>query len=275
MNVVNVFRKVSRVLAREQPTKLRTIDSLPQGLPVPNLGRVMIRFIFPVLASAALIATPVLKAQDVDAEDVRLMKSKLETVLEANDSMRGRIQNLEAEISRLKSEQARLRADMGGVGKDNVTQDQLKKVVDQLREVDKKRESDNRALLERMDEVKNELRKLAAAAAAAPVVAPEPVKPQGNHKPKSKPVPVADSDSDGGKAAPTTNAPAVPKSSLPAEYDYVEHVVASGETVGTIISAYNKEKGLKIRTQHVLDANPKLKPEHLKVGQKIKIPLIK
>lgn len=234
----------------------------------------MNRFFFPVLASAALLVTPVLKAQEVDAEDVRLMKAKLETVLEANDSMRSRIQTLETEIVRIKADQARLRTEMGGVGKDNVTQDQLKKVVDQLREVDKKRESDSRALLERMDEVKNELKKLAAAA-AAPVVAPEPIKPQGNHKSKPKPAIVADPDTDGGKAAPATNAPVTPKSSLPAEYDYVEHVVASGETVGTIISAYNKEKGLKIRTQHVLDANPKLKPEHLKVGQKIKIPLIK
>ncbi len=57
----------------------------------------------------------------------------------------------------------------------------------------------------------------------------------------------------------------------------IEHKVASGEFLSTIIAAYNedfKRKGKKTVTmRQVLDANPGLKPERVLVGQKIFIPL--
>ncbi|HTI70821.1 MAG TPA: LysM peptidoglycan-binding domain-containing protein [Candidatus Limnocylindria bacterium] len=238
----------------------------------------MTRFIFPVITAAALLATPVLRAQDIDAEDVRLIKSKLETALEANDFLLKRVQSLEGQISQLKADQARLKSDLGGVGKDNVSQEQLKKVVDQLKEVDKKREADNHLVLDKLEDLKKVVA-AAAAAAAAPIPAPEGPK-SGGHKPTIKTPPpktpastTSTADPDNDKPSATVATP--PKSVLPAEYDYFEHTVASGESIGGIIAAYNKEKGLKIKLAHVLEANPKLKPERLKAGQKVKIPVIK
>ena len=50
-----------------------------------------------------------------------------------------------------------------------------------------------------------------------------------------------------------------------------EHIIASGDTISTIVQAY-REKGVKVTTEQILKANPGLKPEKLKVGQKIFIP---
>ena len=45
----------------------------------------------------------------------------------------------------------------------------------------------------------------------------------------------------------------------------------------SIINEYNKGYGMKVRMKHVLEANPKLRPERpvLVTGQKIRIPVVK
>jgi TolA-binding protein len=53
----------------------------------------------------------------------------------------------------------------------------------------------------------------------------------------------------------------------------VEHIVASGDTISTIAAAYSKELNAKITTALILKANPTLKPERMRVGQKILIPV--
>lgn len=53
----------------------------------------------------------------------------------------------------------------------------------------------------------------------------------------------------------------------------VDHVIASGDTLSTIAQAYSKELGAKITTALILKANPTLKPEKMKVGQTILIPV--
>ena len=45
--------------------------------------------------------------------------------------------------------------------------------------------------------------------------------------------------------------------------------------VSQIINEYNKGYGLKVRLKHVIEANPKLRPERLITGQKIRIPVVK
>ncbi|HAB17692.1 MAG TPA: hypothetical protein DCE44_14710, partial [Verrucomicrobiales bacterium] len=72
--------------------------------------------------------------------------------------------------------------------------------------------------------------------------------------------------------APPAEAEAAAK--LP-DKQYV-HKVQTGETVGAIIAAYNKEYGLKVRMADVLAANPGLKdPKRLRVGQELNIPAVK
>jgi predicted nucleic acid-binding Zn-ribbon protein len=227
----------------------------------------MSRFLFPWAAALALAVTPLAKSDDVDAEDVRQIKARLESVTEATDALRVRIQQLETEVGRLKAENLQLKAGVANAGKDAATQDQIKKLVDDIREVDKKREADNRTVLDKLEELKK--------IAATPAVVHDPVDPgkKHPHETKAKPAPAAEETKTDN---PPPDAAAVePKSSLPAEYDYYEHVVAKGDNLDLVIAAYNKEKGLKVRLKQVLDANPGLKPERMKVGQKIKIPVIK
>ena len=50
-----------------------------------------------------------------------------------------------------------------------------------------------------------------------------------------------------------------------------EYVIQQGDTLHVIIAAY-KEKNIKITLDQILKANPGLKPEKLRVGQKIFIP---
>lgn len=53
-------------------------------------------------------------------------------------------------------------------------------------------------------------------------------------------------------------------------YGY-EYIVQPGDTLSKIIAAYRKE-GINVTLQMVLEANPGLNPDNIKVGQKIFIP---
>ena len=50
-----------------------------------------------------------------------------------------------------------------------------------------------------------------------------------------------------------------------------EYTIQKGDTLSTIVQAY-RDKNIKITTDQILKANPDLKPERLRVGQKIFIP---
>jgi LysM repeat protein len=113
--------------------------------------------------------------------------------------------------------------------------DDLKRLAEKLQEVDRKRQEDNEHILKT---IQTELKTLSA---TAPVKTPGP-------KPPSTP----------------TDTPAISSKGF-------EKVVESGDTLSTIIAAY-KDKGIKVTLDQILKANPGLKPEKLKVGQKIFIP---
>ena len=58
----------------------------------------------------------------------------------------------------------------------------------------------------------------------------------------------------------------------PAEREGYEHVVAKGDTLSSIVQAYNKEYGLKLSVSSLRKANQLPKDAPLKVGQKLFIP---
>jgi len=58
----------------------------------------------------------------------------------------------------------------------------------------------------------------------------------------------------------------------PAEREGYEHVVAKGDTLSSIVQAYNKEHGLKLTVDSLRKANQLSKDAPLKVGQKLCIP---
>lgn len=211
----------------------------------------MNRFAAPLLA-AALLAAPALPlvAQDA-AEEIRRLNATTESLTEGLETLRGQIQALRQEVSQLKSENAALRQRLAGVGQDNVSRAELAKVIESVREVDTKRQSDAQL-------VQRQLKDLAELASKPIQV---PVEPPTKKKDKpAEPEP----------AGPTNdNQPPLPK-------DGYEHVVASGESIGAIIQAYNQKYSLKVKTADVLRANPKLKdPKKIFVGQKLWIPDIK
>jgi TolA-binding protein len=202
-----------------------------------------------VLATATLCAVPHARAQ-ADAEEIRRLTASVEAMVEGQDSMRRQIQALKEQVDQLRAENSTLKQQLAGVGKDNVSRAELEKVVEQLREVDTKRQADAQLVQRQLKDI------------AELVSKPIPV-PHDLPKKKEKP---AESPPAGSKDDPQT--------ALPTEG--YEHVVQSGETLSVIITAYNQKYQLKVKQADVLRANPKLKdPKKIFSGQKLWIPEIK
>lgn len=186
---------------------------------------------------------------EIDAEDVRRLNGTVEALSEGQESLRRQVRDLKEQLDKVRSENAQLRQELTS-SRDMVTREQLNQVVEQLREVDRRRSMDAEYVKAQLAEIARDVDKSIAAAAKE---APRP-------RPSSR-------NSDTG----TSSTPDAP---LP-EFMY-EHSVKSGETVGAIIAAYNQEKGLKVTLAHVMAANPTLKdPKRLRAGQKLNIPEIK
>ena len=69
----------------------------------------------------------------------------------------------------------------------------------------------------------------------------------------------------------STKPPEDPKSGADKPEKGYEYVIQSGDTLSTVVAEYRKQ-GVKVSVEQVLKANPALKPESLKVGQKVFIP---
>jgi LysM repeat protein len=113
--------------------------------------------------------------------------------------------------------------------------DDLKQLADAIKEVDKKRQADN-------DRVVQELQRLGKTLTSSP--------PSHRSPGTSTPPPIGDTSS-------------------PQDGFYYE--IQDGNTLAEIAKAY-RDKGIKITVQQILDANPGLKANNMKVGQKIFIP---
>lgn len=113
--------------------------------------------------------------------------------------------------------------------------DDVKQLAEKIREVDRNRQAD-------VDRILGEIKKLGKVVASPNAHSTKP----------------PDDPPKGGDKPPTPD-------------KGYEYVVQSGDTLSTIIAAY-REKGVKVTLDQVLKANPGLKPESLKVSQKVFIP---
>jgi vacuolar-type H+-ATPase subunit I/STV1 len=218
----------------------------------------------------AMILGGILSLQaEITPEDIRQLQTRFQQAEESEERLRARIQKLEAANAELRSQIGEVRSVAASAGKESVTQEQLKKVLDQLRELDRRRQDDN-------EKVVQQIKRLADLPTAPPPNFDEP-KTKGRK-------PAGDSGAGAGGAGSTTKAETkgepkgeAPKPSLPADYEFYEHVVRENQSLSQIISEYNKGYGLKVRMKHVLEANPKLRPDRpvLVTGQKIRIPVVK
>ncbi len=221
----------------------------------------------PLLLFSGILALAPLRAAEIDTEDFNHLQGRVNAQDESIETFRVSLRNLRDEIARLRSDNETLRSQLGNV-KNLATQEQLTRLTDQVRDVEKNRVKDKEQILEAIEKLK----------VLPPVVIPDPPKPTPTPTPKvaDKPADKPDKASDkvADKPADKPEKPADPGPDLPTEY--YEHKVAEGDTLGAIIQAYNKQNGLKVRIEHVLKANPKLKdPKRLRVGDTIRIPAVK
>lgn len=113
--------------------------------------------------------------------------------------------------------------------------DDVKQLAEKIKEVDRKRVED-------VELITGEIKKLGKA-----------ITSNSGNRIKNPDVPKTGSDT-----------PSTPEKGY-------EYVIKSGDTLSAIVAEYNKQ-GVKVTTDQVLKANPGLKPESLKVGQKVFIP---
>jgi len=192
------------------------------------------KWISSLLVSGVLLLAPALQAQDAATEErLNKLAGQVEDIKAMQEALKTNIESLRKEIERL-------RAQMDDKPAVNyATADDLKRVADAVREVDRKR-------LEDYEKIGTQLRSLGKTlAASAPAATKKP--------PVSASVGNARSER------------------APVEEKGFEHIVKSGETLSLIMQAY-RDQNIKVSLEQILKANPGLKPEKLRVGQKVFIP---
>ncbi|MCL4180665.1 MAG: LysM peptidoglycan-binding domain-containing protein [Verrucomicrobia bacterium] len=165
-------------------------------------------------------------------ERYRRLNTAVEGLLAAQAEQQRRLEALASELRQLRLDSAKPQGDF-------VTREQLNQLVESVREVDRKREADQRMILKEIESL--------ARSVTASLQAPPPRRSE-------------------------------PERSTAAAYDEVaEHTVEQGQTLSAIVAAYNaeyKKRGKRTSLKLVQDANPNIKPESIRVGQKVNIPLV-
>lgn len=156
--------------------------------------------------------------------------------------LNGQVEDLLASHADLQKRLASLSRELDALREQNkatglpATQEDIKRLFDAIKEVDRKR-------LEDYEKIRVEIQKLGQAFSAPPL-------------PPRKATPVRDT---GGAGAAT-----LPEKGF-------EYVIQPGDTLSVIVQAY-REKGIRVTVDQVVKANPGLKPNALRVGQKVFIP---
>ncbi|HLZ54705.1 MAG TPA: LysM peptidoglycan-binding domain-containing protein [Verrucomicrobiae bacterium] len=167
------------------------------------------------------------------------------------DKLSGQIQDLQAaqlqqskRIEALEKQISDLQGQLNQPSANTANSDDLKKLAEQVQEIDKKRQEDNDRVLKELERLEKSLGASSSGHRSAPDITPDIT---------TTPV----------RGHPTTG-PSGPQNG----YDYP---VKSGDTLLAIVKAY-RAQGIKVTTDQVLKANPGLDPKNMKVGQKIFIP---
>ena len=125
----------------------------------------------------------------------------------------------------------------------NASADDVKKLAEQVREIDKNRQADNEKTAQTLDK----LAKLIGSS--------------GGHKSAPTPPTSSDSNSSGDSKSAASDTPSK-------GYNYK---IAQGDSLGAIAKAY-RAQGVKVTTKDILNANPGLDATKLYVGKTIFIP---
>lgn len=162
------------------------------------------------------------------------LNGQIEDLTGTVEVQRKRIDALEREINELRE-----KVNTPVAHEDYASRGDLKKLAEQVQEIDRKRSDDRELILAQIE-------KLGKAAAVTPL--PPPRRTTSTPKPPSD---------DAGTAA------------VPAKgYEYE---VKPGDNLGLIIRAY-RDQGVKVTKAQIIKANPKMNPDVLIPGKKIFIP---
>jgi LysM repeat protein len=185
-----------------------------------------------LLAALTLCAGPALRAQDAGTEErFNKLAGQIEDLRAGQDALRRQLETLGKELDSIREQ---VNKPTGNYA----SQEDLKRVAEAIKEVDRKR-------IEDADKIHDDLLNLKKSLSVPPPPKPKPVV-----------TPNEGSNSD--------------PSSVPSKgYEYV---VKKGDTLSIIVQAY-RDNNIKVSTEQILKANPGLKPERMKVGQKIFIPV--
>ena len=168
--------------------------------------------------------------QDAATEErLNKLSGQIEDLIAAQKAQQKQLAELGKEIESLREQSTRPNVSYA-------TQEDLKRLAEAVKEIDRKRTDDQ-------EKIQTELKKLGKVLAA-----PAPT-------PKTKPIP-----------APSEGSAA----EKPGEKGY-DHIIQQGDTLSVIVQAF-KDKGIKVTVDQILKANPGLNANRLRPGQKIFIP---
>ena len=181
------------------------------------------------------IAAGTVRGQDAGTQQqLDKLSGQIQDLTEAQQAEGKRMEAIEKELADLAAKVNTPQVN------DSASTGDLKKLAEDVQELDKKRLADRELILAQIQK----LGQISAAGGEAPV-----------HHSHAKPVNDTPADT-GGPAVPTTG---------------YEYVVKDGDTLGGIAKKY-KSQGVKVTTTQILKANPGLNPNALYVGKKIFIP---
>ena len=165
-----------------------------------------------------------------DAEDrYQRLSAEIRELQAANAALQKRLNALSEEIQRIHDESIRSSLNFA-------TKDDLNHFTEKLREVDQKREADNKRILETLEKI---------AKAPSPSMAKTDQEPTSAAKPRPEKRPQTEKG-----------------------FWYEVH---SKDKLSMIVQAY-RQRGVKVTMQQVREANPEMDPNKLLPGQKIFIP---
>jgi hypothetical protein len=188
-------------------------------------------------------------------ERYKLLNSAVEGMTTAQADLQRRFGALADEIRSLRAQDNKIDTSKF------VTRDEFNRLVKAVDEIEQKRDNDKKLIREEFEQLKKDILKLLNAPAPSAPKKSRSSADKGSEKPADKP---ADKPDKASEAAAQTQ-------------EGVWYVFQSGNTLNAIVNAHNdefKKKGKKTSIKLVQDANARLKPNNLKVGEKIWIPLV-
>jgi len=185
-----------------------------------------------LLISLSLCVAAVVRGQDAATEErLNRLSGQVEDLIAAQKEQKNRFAAIIREIESLREQLVKPSGQYA-------SQDEVKRLADSIKDVDRKRMEDN----EKIGSELLKLRKLLA----APM--PGPRKPE--------------------KTPPADNG-VTEKAPLPEKG--FEYTIQKNDTLSVIVQAY-RDKNIKVTIDQILKANPGLKANQMRVGQKIFIP---